>query len=154
VTESNNLFQNTWLELHFSELKMQLTRNATDKKNRSLPCMFPFVFIICLSREQYRKKTIVKSFFWVWFFYIPTKIHLDALYWNTPRRCPKDCPQHAHFLGKFAYVLFCVKKIRPRTICFGILSRIPVWACFWMHYSETHLEGTAIECTQHAHLRR
>jgi len=129
VAESNKLFQNTWHELHFSELKMQLTRNARDKKNRSLPCMFPFVFIICLSREQYRKKTIVKKFFLSLFFYIPTKIHLDALYWNTPRWHPKDCTQHAHLLVKFACVLFCVKKIRPITICFEIRSPTYDWVC-------------------------
>jgi len=32
VAETNKLFQNTWRERHFSELKMQLTRNAKDKK--------------------------------------------------------------------------------------------------------------------------
>jgi len=58
VAERNKLFQNMWHELHFSELKMQLTRNAKDKENRALPCMFRFVFIIFLSREQ---KTIVKN---------------------------------------------------------------------------------------------
>jgi len=115
VTESNKLFQNTWHELHFSELKMQLTRNARDKKNRSLPCMFPFVFIICLSREQFRKKTIVKKCtsatfgFEFGFFTFPLKCTWMPYIEIHPDGTQKTAPSTHILLGKFACVLFCVK---------------------------------------------
>jgi len=37
---------------------MKLTGNARDEKTRALPCIYPFVFIICLSSKQYRKKRL------------------------------------------------------------------------------------------------
>jgi len=148
---------------HVARSSLFRTKNATDEKCKrqekslaSLHVPFCLNYLIVkrtVPKKDYCTKMVIGNpVVWVLFLYISTKIHLDALYWNTPRWHPKDCPQHAHLLCKFAYVLFCVKMIRPRTICFEIRSRIPVWACFWMHYSETHLEGIAIECTQHAHL--
>jgi len=53
VTERKQFFQNTWNELHFSELKKQQTRNA---KLHVALCLY-YLFV----KRKVPKKTIIKN---------------------------------------------------------------------------------------------